>query len=241
MPLCCKLSNDAMLAPHTRASPHTGKHLNLQPHIIVLAAGQSTRFGGNQHKLMQPWLGATLLENTLRHAVASHLPVVVVTTEPLAAVARQHVAARDVVVVPAMDGASNLPLGVGFSIAAGVSASPNAPGWLVLPADMPMIQTRTLQLVARQLSKYPVVFAQYQGRRGHPVGFAAELYSELIALIGDEGAKRLVSRYPAHAVVVDDAGVLVDVDTPHDLAEARRMQHVAAASLAQSSKIQQAP
>jgi molybdenum cofactor cytidylyltransferase len=228
-----------MLAAHTRASPRTGKHLKSQPHIVVLAAGQSTRFGGNRHKLMQPWLGATLLENTLRHAVASHLPVVVVTTEPLAVVARQHVAARDVVVVPAMDGTSNAPLGVGFSIAAGVSASPNAPGWLVLPADMPLIQTHTLQLVARQLSKHPVVFAQYQGRRGHPVGFAAELYSELIALTGDEGAKRLVSRYPAHAVLVDDAGVLLDVDTPQDLEEARRMQHAVAASMAQSSKIQQ--
>ncbi len=240
MPLCCQLTIDAMLAAHTRASPHTGKHLNLQPHIIVLAAGQSTRFGGNLHKLMQPWLGATLLENSLRHAVASHLPVVVVTTELLAGVARQHVAARDVVVVPPMDGSSNSPLGVGFSIAAGVSASPNAPGWLVLPADMPLIQAQTLQLVARQLAKHPVVFAQYQGRRGHPVGFSAELYSELIALTGDEGAKRLVSRYPAHAVLVDDPGVLLDVDTPEDLDEARRMQPTAPVSPVQPSKIQQA-
>ncbi|XVJ70281.1 MAG: nucleotidyltransferase family protein [Rhizobacter sp.] len=204
--------------------------MNLQPHLIVLAAGQSTRFGGDRHKLMQPWLGATLLESTLRHAVASHLPVVVVTTEPLAALVRQHVAARDVVVVPTMDGVSNSHLGVGFSIAAGVCASPNAPGWLVLPADMPLIQPQTVQLVARQLCKYPVVFAQYQGRRGHPVGFAAELYSELIALTGDEGARRLVSRYPAHAVLVDDAGVLLDVDTPQDLEEARRrMLHASAA------------
>jgi molybdenum cofactor cytidylyltransferase len=199
--------------------------LNLQPHLIVLAAGQSTRFGGDRHKLLLPWLGLTLLESTLRHAVASHLPVVVVTTEPLADVVRQHVAARDVVVVPAMDRASNSNLGVGFSIAAGVSASPNALGWLVLPADMPMIQPQTLLLVARALSEHPVVFAQYQGRRGHPVGFAAELYSELIALTGDEGAKRLVSRYPAHAVLVDDVGVLLDVDTPQDLEEARRVQH----------------
>ena len=239
MPLCCQLSIDAMLAAHTRASPHSGKHLNLQPHLIVLAAGQSTRFGGDRHKLLQPWLGATLLECTLHNAVASLLPVVVVTTEPLAAVVRQHVAARDVVVVPAMDGVSNSPLGMGFSIAAGVSASPNAPGWLVLPADMPLIQPQTLQLVARQLRKHPVVFAQHMGRRGHPVGFAAELYSELIALTGDQGAKRLVSRYPAHAVVVDDAGVLLDVDTPQDLEEARRMQHVAAGFMATSSKVQQ--
>jgi molybdenum cofactor cytidylyltransferase len=214
--------------------------LNRQPHIVVLAAGQSTRFGGNQHKLLQPWLGTTLLENTLRHVVASHLPMVVVTTEPLADLVRQSVAARDVVVVPAMGSGSTLPLGVGFSIAAGVAASPNAPGWLVLPGDMPLIQAKTLQLVARELMKHPVVFAQYQGRRGHPVGFGAELYSELIALTGDEGAKRLVARYPAHAVLVDDAGVLLDVDTPQDLEEARRMHNAAEVSMAQQAKVQQA-
>jgi molybdenum cofactor cytidylyltransferase len=224
MPLCCQWRIDAMLTTHIKALRHNEKHLNLQPHIIVLAAGQSTRFGGNQHKLMQPWLGATLLENSLLQAVASHLPVVVVTTEALASLARKHVAARDVVVVPAMNETSHLRLGVGFSIAAGVSASPNAPGWLMLPADMPLIQVQTLQRVARRLSEHPVVFAQYQGRRGHPVGFSAELYSELIALTGDEGAKRLVLRYPAHAVLVDDPGVLLDVDTPRDLDEARRMQ-----------------
>lgn len=240
MPLCCQARGDAMLATHTRAQPQQGKNLNTHPHIIVLAAGQSTRFGANQHKLLQPWLGATLLESTLRHAVASHLPMVVVTTEPLATVVRQHVAARDVVVLPAMGSGSSSPLGVGFSIAAGVAASPNASGWLVLPADMPLIQASTLQLVARQLSGHPVVFAQYQGRRGHPVGFSAELYSELIALTGDEGAKRLVARYPAYAVVVDDPGVLLDVDTPEDLDEARRMQHVAAVALAQQPKTQQA-
>lgn len=206
----------------------------------MLAAGQSTRFGANQHKLLQPWLGATLLENTLRHAVTSHLPMVVVTTEPLANVVRQHVATRDVVVLPAVGSSANAPLGVGFSIAAGVAATANAPGWLVLPADMPLIQPATLQRVARQLAGHPVVFAQYQGRRGHPVGFSAELYSELIALTGDEGAKRLVARYPAHAVLVDDPGVLLDVDTPADLDEARRLQHVAALAQAQPPKIQQA-
>ena len=55
------------------------------------------------------------------------------------------------------------------------------------------------------------------------VGFAAELYSELVRLSGDDGARRLVSRYPALAVDVDDAGVLVDIDTVQDLAALRNV------------------
>jgi molybdenum cofactor cytidylyltransferase len=66
-----------------------------------------------------------------------------------------------------------------------------------------------------------VSYAQYRGRRGHPVGFAAELYTELVMLTGDEGARRLVARYPAQAVDVDDSGVLMDVDNEGDLDRVR--------------------
>ena len=72
--------------------------------------------------------------------------------------------------------------------------------------------------VASALEQYPIAFAQHRGRRGHPVGFSAELYSELVALQGDEGARRILARYPSQAIEIDDAGVLVDVDTVEDLA-----------------------
>ncbi|MFM8637611.1 MAG: nucleotidyltransferase family protein, partial [Betaproteobacteria bacterium] len=60
------------------------------------------------------------------------------------------------------------------------------------------------------------VYPLHRGRRGHPVGFSAELASELMRLNGDEGARRLVARYPGHALDVDDAGVLQDLDTEDD-------------------------
>jgi molybdenum cofactor cytidylyltransferase len=185
--------------------------------VIVLAAGRGSRFDGPSHKLAQSLGRATVLATTLRHAVASHLPVTVVTTEPLAETARRSVASRDVVVL-ADDGGA---FGMGHSIAAGVAARPDAAGWLILPGDMPLVKPKTLQAVVRPLAEHPVCYAQYRGRRGHPVGFAAELYSELIALAGDEGARRLVARYPAFAVEVDDPGVLVDIDTAEDLARVR--------------------
>ena len=65
------------------------------------------------------------------------------------------------------------------------------------------------------------MFAQHQGRRGHPVGFSAELFSDLVQLTGDEGARRLIARYPSRGVEVADPGVLIDVDTKADLAAVR--------------------
>jgi molybdenum cofactor cytidylyltransferase len=87
----------------------------------------------------------------------------------------------------------------------------------VLPGDMPMVRPSSLLAVAAAIEQSPVAYAQYRGRRGHPVGFAAELYSELVALSGDEGARRVIARYPAAGIELDDPGVLVDVDTADDL------------------------
>ena len=64
-------------------------------------------------------------------------------------------------------------------------ASPRAPiraaGWCCR-ATCRWSQPATIVAVARALDIHPVAYAQHNGRRGHPVGFAAELYSELTAL-----------------------------------------------------------
>ncbi len=196
--------------------------------LVVLAAGQGSRFGSGGHKLSQKLGSSTVLGTTLGHALISQLSVIVVTTAALAPLAQLTVAAADVLVIPEVGSArqtgsmSDAALGMGYSIAQGVLARPQASGWLVLPGDMPMVQPQTMQAVAAQLEHHAVAYAQHLGRRGHPVGFGAELYSELVALKGDEGARRLIARYPAHPVDVQDAGVLMDVDTPDDLEEARQ-------------------
>lgn len=189
---------------------------SMLPVVIVLAAGLGSRFAGSGHKLEQALGGGTVLGQTLAAALATQMRVIVVCNAASAPLARRSVAARDTVLLPPQG-----PQGMGRSIAAGVSAAASAPGWLILPGDMPLVQTSSIRAVAARLSQDPVVFAQYRGQRGHPVGFSSELYSELIALQGDEGARRLLMRYAAQPVVVDDSGVLADIDTEDDLARAR--------------------
>jgi molybdenum cofactor cytidylyltransferase len=186
------------------------------PVVIVLAAGAGTRFAGASHKLAQAFGHSTVLGTTLAQVVASHLPTVVVTTRGLREVAHGWVAAQDIVEIPEA-GQGDASLGIGYSIAAGVRARGDAPGWLVLPGDMPLVKASTLRAVAAALHHHPVAYAQHRGRRGHPVAFSGELFSELATLTGDEGARRIVARYPAAAVDVQDEGVLMDLDTQDDL------------------------
>jgi molybdenum cofactor cytidylyltransferase len=196
--------------------------MGFRPTIIVLAAGRGSRFRGERHKLEEDMGNGSVLGSTLRNVIESGLPFAVVTTAALEPVARRHAPGADIVVLPEADGGQ--VMGMGYSIANGVCAHSQAPGWLILPGDMPLVQPETLHAVARALEHHPVAYAQYRGRRGHPVAFAAELYSELATLTGDEGARRLVARYPAFGVEVDDPGVLLDVDTMEDLSALRARQ-----------------
>ena len=226
------------LSPRANSGDAVGS-MNSTPVIIVLAAGLGSRFGGAQHepthKLSQPLGSTTVLGQTVQNAIESGLPVVVVTTQPVLGEVSMMVAGRDLVLMPlpmpmpmptsrSVAGPGNLNgqrIGMGFSIAAGVAARPNAAGWLVLPGDMPLVQASTLCAVAKALPQHPVVYAQHLGRRGHPVGFAAELFSDLVQLSGDDGARRIVARYPSFGVEVSDAGVLIDIDTSADLSAVR--------------------
>lgn len=189
-----------------------------QPTVIVLAAGSGSRFKAGMHKLLQPFAGSTVLGTTLERAIESGLPVRVVATPALAPEVSRHVALRDIVELPESGTPGMEHLGMGYSIASGVSASADAAGWLVMPGDMPLVRSTTYLAVADALADHAVSYAQYRGRRGHPVGFSPELYSELVQLTGDEGARRVVARFPSFGVEVDDPGVLIDLDTTDDLA-----------------------
>ncbi len=53
--------------------------------------------------------------------------------------------------------------------------------------------------------------------RGNPVAFSALHLERLLALDGDQGARTILKSHPVQSVVVDDSGVICDIDTPSDL------------------------
>lgn len=111
--------------------------------------------------------------------------------------------------------------GMGHSIALGVQATPDAVGWLVLPGDLPLIKSASLRLVAEALQQHSLVVPHYHQQSGHPVGFGREHQAALLALTGDQGARRIVQTARRQGRVKDihleDAGVVQDIDTLSDL------------------------
>ena len=170
--------------------------------VIILAAGRGERFkasGAQVDKLDAPLAGLRVRDHVLRSVQASGLPWHIVEREHTRDLAQP---------------------GMGDSIACGVAATPAAQGWLILPADLPLVQPSTLQAVAQALGHHPVVVPWYQGQKGHPVGFDASCGVALQTLRGDEGARSVVAQRGAWRLEVQDPGAVLDVDTLEALAQA---------------------
>jgi molybdenum cofactor cytidylyltransferase len=181
---------------------------------ILLAAGRSRRFGAN--KLLAALPDGTPLVCAAVRRLRAVLDTVIVVVHPQDKVVPALLAAETVQIVVCQ----NADAGMGASLAAGVAASGAARGWLIALADMPAIQTSTLQQVAQALVNGAALVAPFHsGRRGHPVAFHSRFRDELLALSGDTGARELLARHAAALtrLDVDDPGILFDVDTPGDL------------------------
>lgn len=158
----------------------------------------------------------TALAHTLRTGLESGLPIVLVAPPAAAEFARAHLPGNDVVELAApSDNLLSRPDTLAKAVAAGVLASPHAPGWLLWPADMGEVRADTLRLIAQGVGHYPMVYPQYCQRRGHPVGLSSEFFSELIRLETARDLGRLMTRYPALGLDVDDPGIL-ESELPQD-------------------------
>lgn len=175
------------------------------PVVIVLAAGRAERFrssGASMHKLDARLNRRSVLDHTLRAVEASGLAWHLVR--------------------PA--GGTG---GMGESIALGIRATADAPGWLILPGDLPLIQPVSLQHIAAGLQEQPLVVPHYRQQQGHPVAFGREFLPALLALTGDTGAREIVKAARREQRVLElalnDYGIVHDIDTLHDLEVARRL------------------
>jgi len=188
---------------------------------ILLAAGRGRRFdpAGLRNKLLQPLAdGEPVVAASARKLLAA-VPRVVAVVPPQdgGVAARLAALGCDVVVCPDAD--SGMAASLTHALRHALRAGP--PGaWLVALGDMPYVDPATLRALAAALATgAPIAAPVLDGRRGNPVGFGAVHLAALLALRGDQGARRLLQACPVTEIAVSDPGILRDVDVPGDLTD----------------------
>lgn len=179
--------------------------------MVVLAAGAGTRFGEPKATaLLRP--GVRFVDAVVEAALGSGAThVVVVGAAGLVVPAGARLAAAGA------RGEQIESLRIGLARLANTSVA----GALAWPVDHPFVLAGTARAIAHgaMAARAPVALPVHGGRRGHPAWFARETWRELMS-VGDGGARTVVRAYAPRVleVLVDDAGVLRDVDTREDLA-----------------------
>lgn len=182
---------------------------------LLLAAGRGLRFdsSGVRRKLLQPLptaSGQTVLA-TAAGNLAAVLPVCVVLRGDAADLITQIAGHAWVQCETADDG-------MAASLVCGLQQTADAAGWVIALADMPYLQTTTIQALASALREgADIAVPTYQGRRGNPVGFSCKHLPQLLALRGDQGARSLLQAFPVSEVPVHDPGIHQDIDTVADI------------------------
>lgn len=177
---------------------------------VLLAAGQSTRFGETD-KIAAPLNGLPLGLHAAHTLAALPLTVRFVVTGPTT------------LDWPGFEIVTNDQPGAGMarSIALGVAAArrAGAEAVLIALADMPFVPAaHFLRLIARHHGPTSLAASTNGARRMPPALFGADWFATLEGLTGDQGARTLLDRAEMVPAAADD---LLDIDRPSDLAAAR--------------------
>lgn len=185
---------------------------------VLLAAGGSSRLG--QPKQLLTLGGESLLHRAARTALDSGSDTVVVVLGAQAERMRQEVFDLPVEVVVNTEWETGMASSVRAGLQALLSAATPPDIALFLLCDQPHLTTGVLEAIvqAHISSEKPAVVSVYDsGATGTPCLFAASLFPDLLALQGEQGAKRLIARLPEDQIgyVPFPAGER-DIDTPED-------------------------
>lgn len=186
---------------------------------VLLAAGRSSRFGGD--KLLAMLGGRSVIERsaTAVWAAVDELLVVMPVEHQALESALTTVAHRRVMNPDARGGMAS-------SIACGIAALPaNVEAAVIALGDQPLVRADVVRQLVQEwrASGAPVVAPHYRDGRGHPVVFGRECFGKLRMLEGDRGAAAVIQSVADRVRLVrvdDDAPV--DVDTPEALAALAR-------------------
>jgi len=186
--------------------------------IVILAAGESARMG--EPKQLLAYRRTTLLQHAIDTACSIHKAPVIVVLGAHAAQIRTELDDPRVLVVTNADWHDGMGGSLRMGLSALLGAQPDVSAAIFMLCDQPHVSPATLaQLIAtHERTGFAIVSSEYDGTLGVPALFAREMFQQLLALRGSEGARQIIRGLRDDAIGVPFHDGAVDIDTPADYA-----------------------
>ncbi len=182
---------------------------------IVLSAGLSSRMGA-----LKPLLSMgkyTVIERVVRCFKAAGIMDIRVVVGHRSEEISHSLQGTEVMVIKN----DNFREGMFSSVVAGVrSLDHSIKGFFLMPADIPLIEKNTLEILAEVYEKSGagLVYPCFKGRRGHPPVISAYYKAALMKWDRPGGMRSFLRQYESRSLDVEvaDPGITMDMDTPEE-------------------------
>jgi len=182
---------------------------------VVMAAGRSSRFGGN--KLLTGYKGLSLFRRALDAVPAETLDRIVVVTRFPEIQARAEAMGFDVAWNSCPE------KGISYTIRLGLMHMREMGAVLFMVCDQPMLKRSSVSAAVEHYREHPdrIVCVSYGGQRGNPCIFPSKYYLQLNALTGDEGGGVVIRKHEEDLLLFElsDISELKDIDHMSDVEE----------------------
>lgn len=189
---------------------------------LIPAAGRSRRMGTS--KLLLPWQHTTIIEQLIRTLTRPDIAAVVIVVRPDDHALQEAVKRTTALaIIP-----DHEPPEMRDSIEIGLRAirqqfiPTDNDGWLLIPADHPLIERQVLDGLLTRWSENncEALLPTFGQRRGHPTLLRWSLAARIEQLPRDVGVNALLRSSPNLVIEwpTDRESVLADLDTPEDYA-----------------------
>ncbi|BHH82560.1 nucleotidyltransferase family protein [Desulforhopalus sp. 52FAK] len=190
---------------------------------ILLAAGLSSRMGSPKQLLQIN--GATMLDRAVETALAAGIdkPVVVLGHNASEIQHQTELLHKCKVVIN-----ESYQTGMSTSLRCGVAATTaKSSAYLFMLIDQPLVDGTLVRELLRKFEQQEadILYPEYQGKRGNPVIISSKLRGRLLEAKGDSGARFLFTDKALNIIAhpVSTPAVIIDVDTPEDLRNYKKL------------------
>jgi molybdenum cofactor cytidylyltransferase len=182
--------------------------------IVILAAGASSRMGAPKQLLLVD--GKTLIKRICDTAMDTSCHPIVTVLGANRNLIRKETERMPITVIDNPQWENGMSSSIKMGLAGAYMTEKAIEAAIFLTVDMPYVSAELINKMiekAESDEKIEIVACKYDGQIGVPVLFKRSIFTDLLELTGDEGAKKVVIKNKDKTVFIDFPEGKLDLDT----------------------------